>query len=97
MQRLTVTTIDELQIGDRFYKASDKKKVTLVKVEHDVKRTYFRTYRNFCIEAAIYDAQKGILKPIHERFINPLNKETPVVFLRHETSINSTDILTGII
>jgi hypothetical protein len=97
MERLTVTKINDLQIGDRFYKASDRKKVTMVKVDHTVKRTYYRTYRNFCIEAAVYDHHKGILKAVHERIIRPLNADTAVVFLRHETGTMPSDELTGII
>jgi hypothetical protein len=71
MERNTPTTIGELQIGDRFYKCSDKKKQVWEKVESEVKQTHFQTYRHFA-------KQPGM------RFPQPMNKATAVIFLRHK-------------
>lgn len=71
MERNTITTIDKLEIGDRFYKLNDKKKVCWTVVEAEKKTTYFRTYRFFAMKDG-------------ENFPTPTNKDTQLVFLRHK-------------
>lgn len=68
MERNTITTVGELHIGDRFYKASDKKRVVWEKVESEIKRTYYQTYKHFAITPG-------------ERFPVAMNKDSKVVFL----------------
>lgn len=70
MERHTVTTIDKLISGDRFYKASDKKKQAWQVVPGEVKKTHFQTYRFFA-------------KRDTDKHPTPINKSTPIVFLRH--------------
>jgi hypothetical protein len=88
MERMTATTISELQDGDRFYKISDKKRETLVKIEHKPKWTKYRTYKHFAFPAAIYDAQRGIITNAMEIFIKPMAWDTKVVFLRSTQTQN---------
>ncbi|WP_346237745.1 hypothetical protein ABDK00_001545 [Niabella insulamsoli] len=71
MERNTITTVDKLQLGDRFYKANDKNKTVLTKVESEIKVTIYRTYRHFA-------------KTDKEKFPQPINANTRVVFLRNE-------------
>ena len=47
MERNTKTTVGALQIGDRFYKCNDKKKLVCEKVESEIKKTHFQTYKHF--------------------------------------------------
>jgi hypothetical protein len=83
MERMTATTISELKAGDRFYKISDKKRETLVKIEHKPKWTKYRTYKHFAFPAAIYDAQRGIItEAMMDHFVKPMAYDTKVVFLR---------------
>lgn len=70
MERNTVTTIDQLRVGDRFYKQSDRKKIVWEKVFHATKKTHFMTYRFFA-------KQDGMLYP------EPIKKSTQLIFLRH--------------
>lgn len=44
MEAKTVTTINRLFIGDRFYKLSDAKKIVYERVKSDLKKTKYRTY-----------------------------------------------------
>lgn len=44
MERGTKTTINQLGIGDRFYKANDKKKEVWEVVQNERKVTKFQTY-----------------------------------------------------
>jgi hypothetical protein len=70
MERNTVTTIDVLQMGDRFYKAGNAKKemYTVVKVK-PLKNKYF-----ILVYGALKDGEKY---PVH------IKKETKLVFVRH--------------
>ena len=51
MERNTQIEFGRLIIGDRFYKANDTKKTVWEKVQGDVKKTYFQTYRHFAVKA----------------------------------------------
>lgn len=75
MERNTLTTIDKLQVGDRFYKANDKKKEVWEVVEHETKQTHFQTYR--------FWATNGKLK-----YPEPVKKNTVLVFLRSKEVVN---------
>lgn len=70
MEKNTLTTVDKLQIGDRFYKAGDRKKELWTKVEAQKKVTYFQTY--------VHWAKKD--KEVHPQ---ALKANSPVIFLRH--------------
>lgn len=83
MIRFEACTPAELKTGDRFYKAMDKKKTPLVMVEHDVKKTHFRTYKYFCCPTATID-NPHLTQQQKARNYTPINKDTAVVFLRHE-------------
>lgn len=48
MERNTQTTVRTLEIGDRFYKATDKKKTVLEMIKHDPKTTKHQTYNYWC-------------------------------------------------
>jgi hypothetical protein len=82
MERNEKTTIHFLKTGDRFYKLSDNKKTVLEKVPHEVKKTAYRTYTNWAIDAKYC---KGRLTADQiEMYAKPINSETEVVFLRHK-------------
>jgi hypothetical protein len=71
MERNTKTTMYHLQIGDRFYKVNDKKKIVYTKVESETKRTHFQTYKHFALKDG-------------ERFPDAIKSTTEVIFLRHK-------------
>lgn len=50
-----VTTVSNLQIGDRFYFQNDKNKVVWEKIEQEAKNTHFRTYNHFAIIGSYAD------------------------------------------
>ncbi len=72
MERNTQTTIKQLQVGDRFYKANDKKKTVYTVVEAEVKKTHFQTYKH----QALKDGEQ------HPEYFKA---DTLVIFLRHKT------------
>lgn len=69
MERNTQTTIDELAIGDRFYRAKDRNRKVLEKIEHKAFVTKHYTYRHW----ALADG---------ERHPEMFKNGTPVVYLR---------------
>jgi hypothetical protein len=70
MERNTATTVSKLQVGDRFYKKSDKQRLVWEMVAGQMKATHFRHYH--------YWAQMdNMIRP------QALDGKTPVVFLRH--------------
>lgn len=71
MERNTATTISELQIGDRFYKVSDRKKSVWTKVEKEPYSSGFQTYTNF----ALQDGRKHT---------DAFKSDTKLIFLRHK-------------
>lgn len=70
MERRTATTVANLQKGDKFYKAADKGKTVLTIVEGETYQTMNRNNSFFC-------------KRDGDRFPQPINPNTSVVFLRH--------------
>lgn len=82
MERNTPTTANQLKIGDRFYKLADKSRKPYEMVESDPKTTQYRTYKLFCIPAAIMDAPLLDDKKKRNQ-MEALLTGTPVVFLRH--------------
>lgn len=74
MERNTLTTIKEVQIGDRFYKVGDPKKTLYTLTEAEPQKTFFQTYKHF----AVKDGEK------HKQAFKAF---TQVVFLRN---INNT-------
>lgn len=70
MERNTMTTVDKLRIGDRFYRASDKNKTMWTKVEAPVKKTFFQTYR--------HHARKD-----GDKYAIDVRSDLQVVFMRH--------------
>lgn len=69
MERNTVTTVDKLNLGDRFYCLSDKKKQPYTVVESKYKITKYQTYKH----RALKDGER------HPVFLNATKQ---VVFLR---------------
>lgn len=69
MERNTVTILSKLQIGDRFYKTADPKRKVYTKVEGEVVKTYFQTYKHYG-------------KADNERFPVMMKGNTSVIFLR---------------
>lgn len=80
MKRNDLVTVVELKIGDRFYKATDKKKTVFEMVVGEKKQNHFRTYKYFCCEADLIE-RNPIMK---DRSYKAINKDTQVVFLRHQ-------------
>lgn len=70
MEKNTKTTIENLQIGDRFYKANDRHKTMFTKVQHESKVTHYQTYQHWALKDA-------------ERYPLAMKADTQVVFLRH--------------
>lgn len=75
MQHLELTTISKLQIGDRFYKKTDRKKVKYTKVLHAAKETPYYTYTNW----AKADGNVAVLA---------FKFDSPVIFLRSTATQN---------
>jgi hypothetical protein len=70
MQKGTVTKVNRLNIGDRFYKLKDKKKAVYEMVPGEIKRTAFKTYGYWC-------------QADGDRYPKAINGKTEVVYLRH--------------
>lgn len=69
MQRGDRDIIDNLAIGDRFYKVKDRNKIVHEKVEHAPLKTKYYLYRNWA-------------KADGERHAQAMKNDTEVVFLR---------------
>ena len=69
MKSKQLTTVDQLQIGDRFYKAGDQKKKVWTKVHHETKVRNYQTYKHWGL-------------PDGEKWPQALKGNSPVVFLR---------------
>lgn len=70
MKRFELTTAGALQIGDTFYKATDKTKSVYERIEGEAKKTQYATY--------------GVTARKHgNKFAEPMKSNTKVVFLRH--------------
>lgn len=82
MNRNEVTTAENLQIGDRFYKLGDKKKEVLQMIQHEAKVTHFRTYKLFCCPSLAID-NNLMNQKLKDYQIKPIIKETQVVFLKN--------------
>ena len=76
MERNTITTIDKLEFGDRFYKASDKTRKVYTKVPVRPLKNKYRTL------------QYGALKD-GEKFPNHMTVEIQLVFLRHAETVGA--------
>lgn len=79
MERNTVTTMRELETGDRFYKCADKKKTVYEKVKHETTKTKYQTYQYWAMEGSVLQTSANI-----ERFAKAITGSTEVVFLRHK-------------
>lgn len=77
MERNKLTTVDQLQIGDRFYKAGDQKKKVWTKVHNQAKVTNYQTYNHWGV-------------PDGEKWPQALKGNSPVVFLRSATESAAT-------
>lgn len=92
MERNTVTYINKLKVGDRFYRAGDKDRLVLEKVDHKVKRTNYQTYSHWAIPASIADRFRPDGEQL-ERQISlwgrALRAETQVVYLRSVEGVQS--------
>lgn len=82
MKRGEETTAGMLQIGNRFYKKSDKKKRSYEIVDSEPKTTQYRTYKLFCIPSDVMDAVLIDTKKKRTQ-MQALLSNTPIVFLRH--------------
>ena len=80
MERNQLTTVAQLQPGDRFYKRNDKHKKVLVRIAHIPRQMHIQNYKHWCLPASIADKQL-------ERYAMAIKKETPVIFLRHAESL----------
>lgn len=69
MERGTRTTIDNLAIGDRFYKVKDGNRIVHEKVEHAPLKTKYCLYRNWA-------------RADNEKHAQAMKSGTEVVFLR---------------
>jgi len=78
MERNTVTTMRELENGDRFYKSSDKKKTVFEKVNHETKKTKYQTYQYWAVEVKYLGRVNAV-----EAFSKAITGSTEVVFLRN--------------
>lgn len=79
MERNTITKVNRLNYGDRFYKVKDKKKKVFELIPGERKTTAFRSYGFFG-------------KADDELHPRPLDGKTDVVFLRHNEAANYSDI-----
>lgn len=69
MERNTITKINALKVGDRFYKLHDRKKTVWTKTDHAPKKTNYYTYTNFA-------------NTDDKMYPEPFKHDTQVVFLR---------------
>lgn len=80
MNKNTLTTVDKLQIGDRFYFANDRNRVVWEKVQHEIKSTHYRTYHHFCLLGTYADrVSDPVMRKNNSKGLQP---ETKVVYLR---------------
>ena len=70
MERNTLTFAKNLQIGDRFYKATDRQKTVLQMIPGETKVTFYTTYDLWCRSDT--DHRPKAIK-----------SDTQVIFLRH--------------
>lgn len=75
MERNTITTIDNLQLGDRFYKVADSKKELFTKVHVKPLKNKYTCLKH----GAIKDGEKF---PVH------FKTDTKLVFLRSTVEVN---------
>ncbi len=75
MEPKTATIARNLKVGDRFYKAKDRNKSVLEMVPHETKKTIYQTYKFWC-------------QGDYDKHPTPINGDTPVIFLRHNTESN---------
>jgi hypothetical protein len=80
MKKNEVTTVDKLQIGDRFYFLNDKNKVVWEKIEHEVKTTKYRTYNHFALLGSYADIVKDRIKRRNNS--KGMQPNTRVVYLK---------------
>lgn len=55
MKKNEITTVDKLQIGDRFYFLNDTNKVVWELIQQEKKQTMYRTYSHFCLLGSYAD------------------------------------------
>lgn len=80
MKKNTMTTVANLQIGDRFYFQNDKNKVVWELVQHEKKSTHYRTYHHFCLLGTYADR---VTDPVMRKNNSKgLQADTKVVYLR---------------
>ncbi|WP_149913515.1 hypothetical protein [Sphingobacterium cavernae] len=80
MKRNEVTTVDKLQIGDRFYFLNDKNKVVWEKVDFAVKTAHYRTYSHFALLGTYADRVKdSVMRKNNSKGMQP---DTRIVFLK---------------
>ncbi|HCU46662.1 MAG TPA: hypothetical protein DF610_19265 [Sphingobacterium sp.] len=80
MKKNQLTTVDQLQIGDRFYFQNDNNKVVWEMVDHETKSTHFRTYRHFCLLGSYADRTSD--KRLRDQQAKGVQGNTNVVYLR---------------
>lgn len=80
MKKNQLTTVDQLQIGDRFYFQNDSNKVVWEIVEHETKTTHYRTYKHFCLLGSFADRTTD--KQLRKHQSKGVQGNTNVVYLR---------------
>lgn len=87
MKKNERTTVDNLQVGDRFYFQNDKNKVVWELISHDEKTTKYRTYRHFCLLGTYADrVQDPVMRKNNSKGIMPT---TQVVYLRSTKEVSA--------
>lgn len=84
MEKYTRTTIDQLRIGDRFYRLGDKRKQEWTKVIHKSNRFQLQSHTNWALKDAC-------------RYPLAMDTTTEVIFLRHVSITKEFDTITKII
>lgn len=82
MERNEVTTAEKLKPGDRFYKASDKRRKALQLVEDTPRNVQYKPSKLLCCPTDIID-NKLIREGLKRSQYNVLAKNTVVVYLRN--------------
>lgn len=84
MKKNEITTVDKLQIGDRFYFLNDANKVVWEMVDHESKSTFYRTYTHFCLLGSYADRISD--RATRDRQAKGIQGNTKVVYLRSTAS-----------
>lgn len=82
MQSRTLTTINQLKVGDRFYVPKKTTREVFEIIHHQVTKTQYQTYKHWAVSAAVVDNPR-FDDAAKARLARAFKGETEVVYLRN--------------